>query len=413
MNRKERRQLQKAASAHFDGAAVLRQARDLFNRGELRGAQQACRQVLKVQPRNPDALNFCGVINIQQGKVKAGIKFLKQATKANPGHAQAYFNLGTAYAAMADLKRARDCHRRALEIDPGYVDAHYNLANVLRQLDVPEEAEAGYRRALELDSKHPGAATNLASLYLEQGAPADALAACEVALSDSPGDRDALAFKAIACSELGDAAAAHAILNIDEFVRCYDHSCPADFGSIEEFNGALVEHVLKHPTLSRNAENLATRNGWQTENLSLGSKGPIATLEMLIGDALDDYLSAVPPSPSHPYRASMPALTKIDVWGTVLDSQGHQTPHMHRAAWLSGVYYAQLPDVMAESSNGQAGWIEFGRPQDRFPCKIEPEVRMFEPRRGRMFLFPSYLYHRTIPFESTEQRISIAFDLLA
>jgi hypothetical protein len=27
-----------------------------------------------------------------------------------------------------------------------------------------------------------------------------------------------------------------------------------------------------------------------------------------------------------------------------------------------------------------------------------------------MILFPSYFYHRTIPFESSQRRISIAFD---
>ena len=30
-----------------------------------------------------------------------------------------------------------------------------------------------------------------------------------------------------------------------------------------------------------------------------------------------------------------------------------------------------------------------------------------------MVLFPSYFYHRTLPFESDEVRISIAFDVLA
>jgi len=412
MNRKERRHQQKTAP-NYDAAIALNQALDLFNQGDLTGAMQTCRQVIKAQPRNSDALNICGVISIQQGKTKAGIKFLKQATKANPDNSQAHFNLGTACAAEGKLQQARDSHLRALDIDPGYVDARYNLANVLCQLDAPKEAEVEYRRALDLNPAHPGAATNLASLYLERSEPAEALKACEIALSASPGDRDALAFKAIACSELGDATSAHEILNIDELVRCYDHACPADFDGMEDFNAALVAHVLGHPTLSREPHNMATRNGWQTENLSLGEKGPIAALEMLIGDAMDDYLAAIPPSPSHPYRASMPELTKIDIWGTVLESQGHQAPHMHRAAWLSGVYYAQLPDAMTGGDGDQAGWIEFGRPQDRFPCKIEPEIRMFEPRLGRMFLFPSYIYHRTIPFESSEQRISIAFDLLA
>ncbi len=29
-----------------------------------------------------------------------------------------------------------------------------------------------------------------------------------------------------------------------------------------------------------------------------------------------------------------------------------------------------------------------------------------------MFLFPSYFYHRTVPFENEQNRISIAFDIM-
>jgi hypothetical protein len=39
-------------------------------------------------------------------------------------------------------------------------------------------------------------------------------------------------------------------------------------------------------------------------------------------------------------------------------------------------------------------------------------VKAFRPEEGLMMVFPSYFYHRTIPFEAVEQRISIAFDVL-
>ncbi|MCW5581951.1 MAG: hypothetical protein KIS72_11480 [Luteimonas sp.] len=34
------------------------------------------------------------------------------------------------------------------------------------------------------------------------------------------------------------------------------------------------------------------------------------------------------------------------------------------------------------------------------------------PEEGTMLLFPSYFYHRTLPFEDESPRISIAFDVL-
>jgi hypothetical protein len=44
-------------------------------------------------------------------------------------------------------------------------------------------------------------------------------------------------------------------------------------------------------------------------------------------------------------------------------------------------------------------------------CAIAPEVRFYRPEEGLMFLFPSYFYHRTVPFESEQLRVSIAFDI--
>ena len=44
------------------------------------------------------------------------------------------------------------------------------------------------------------------------------------------------------------------------------------------------------------------------------------------------------------------------------------------------------------------------------PHARELPTRAIPPEEGRMLLFPSYMYHRTIPFESETRRISIALD---
>lgn len=38
-------------------------------------------------------------------------------------------------------------------------------------------------------------------------------------------------------------------------------------------------------------------------------------------------------------------------------------------------------------------------------------TRKIQPVAGMMLLFPSYFWHRTIPFDSAQERLSIAFDL--
>jgi hypothetical protein len=96
----------------------------------------------------------------------------------------------------------------------------------------------------------------------------------------------------------------------------------------------------------------------------------------------------------------------------MLADHGHQLAHIHPAGWLSGVYYVRAPGISV-SSDGHAGWIEFGRPRDDTPIGFEPKVRLIMPEEGMVALFPSYLFHRTIPFAGPDKRISIAFDLVA
>ena len=99
----------------------------------------------------------------------------------------------------------------------------------------------------------------------------------------------------------------------------------------------------------------------------------------------------------------------------VLRSSGYQSPHIHAHGVVSGVYYVQIPDIVATAGDSQAGCLRFGqsiiqgedeRSQGSF---LQMTVR---PEEGMMVLFPSYVWHHTIPFESDTDRISIAFDVL-
>ena len=99
------------------------------------------------------------------------------------------------------------------------------------------------------------------------------------------------------------------------------------------------------------------------------------------------------------------------MWCIVLGPGTHQGPHIHPAAWLSGVYYPQIPEGVRTGS-GPAGWLEFGEPDRTFPTKIEPPRYKVRPEEGLVVIFPSYLYHRTIPFEDSGTRISVAFDIV-
>jgi uncharacterized protein (TIGR02466 family) len=99
------------------------------------------------------------------------------------------------------------------------------------------------------------------------------------------------------------------------------------------------------------------------------------------------------------------------MWGTLLSDGGHQHSHIHVGGWMSGVYYVALPPSMGAGEQANDGWIEFGHPPPDFEAGFEPQTLVYEPKEGDALFFPSYLFHRTIPFTGDAQRISLAFDV--
>jgi len=66
--------------------------------------------------------------------------------------------------------------------------------------------------------------------------------------------------------------------------------------------------------------------------------------------------------------------------------------------------------------NGLEGAFEFGTHGDDYPINNNKSIEDFPkshvmPKVGDIVLFPSSLFHRTIPFHADSKRICIAFDL--
>ena len=92
----------------------------------------------------------------------------------------------------------------------------------------------------------------------------------------------------------------------------------------------------------------------------------------------------------------------------VAKGRGYQTEHIHPNGWVSGVIYLQIPDF----DDSAQGNIEFGLWGSGYKVKnSDYPKRQHRPKAGQIILFPSSLYHRTLPFDSEQERVCIAFDL--
>jgi len=410
-----------AAPAHFHLGNVLKAL------GRLDEARAAYKRALGIDPGYAEALNNAGAVDMELGRPADAIHAYRKAVGANPGFAEAHYNLGIALQETGDPEAAIASYARALENEPGHAGAQVNIGYAYKEMGRLEDAAEAYAEAIRMAPDYDKVQVNLGDLYLQQGNPQAAIELCDAYLADHPGNIQILAYKAIALEErsalsdrgavsdrgvASDRGAVRELYDFDRLLRLVRPPAPDGFADMAHFNRALGEHVLGHPSLTAQPASHATRSGRHSGELLVEPKGPVAALETLIMAMVDDYRGAVPSDPAHPWLAKRPERLGLSVWGVAMDRQGHQLAHIHPSAWLSGVYYPKIPAVIRADDPGHGGWIEFGRAPEDFHSPTEPEVRLVRPEEGLMVLFPSYFYHRTVPFESDEVRISIAFDVL-
>ncbi|HWC63258.1 MAG TPA: putative 2OG-Fe(II) oxygenase [Rhizomicrobium sp.] len=80
--------------------------------------------------------------------------------------------------------------------------------------------------------------------------------------------------------------------------------------------------------------------------------------------------------------------------------------HIHPEGWISSCYYVAVPEAV-KNDETKEGWIKFGEPSVEAGLGFR---RAIQPQPGRLVLFPSYMWHGTIPFHDKAVRTTIAFD---
>lgn len=171
--------------------------------------------------------------------------------------------------------------------------------------------------------------------------------------------------------------------------------------------GLLRElHTATHQPLEQ-----SVRGGTQTDfTLFRHIEPEIKALRAAIVGAVERYKAALPPvDPTHPFlsrRRDRPVRLSGS-WSVRLPRQGHHSDHIHPQGWISSAFYVALPEE-AERGPAPAGWIRFGA-QSELNLDLAP-TRMIEPKPGRLVLFPSIMWHGTVPFNEGE-RLTVAFDV--
>lgn len=187
---------------------LLNTAFQHFQKGELEIAKLLFDDILKIQPKNFDALHILGIIYGIQKEHKKALELFRKAVKVNPANNFAQFNLAKALSELnkdsealihidkatklapkhpeawlnfgiilSKLNRSTDaitCYDKAINLKEAYLDAFFNKGVALQNLEQFQEANLIYEKVLELQPNHLDALLNKALVLQKLNQPQEA-----------------------------------------------------------------------------------------------------------------------------------------------------------------------------------------------------------------------------------------------
>jgi uncharacterized protein (TIGR02466 family) len=382
---------------------------------------------------------------VDSREINAAIKAYQSALERNPDDAITHRDLNKLLWEQELLECHLDSYRKALEQRPGSVHLRLDYAMALNQKEEFEVAERvlmqGLRLApdsIELKSllaytlegqklwadalqmhsaavRMPGALPqhhiSYARALLACQRPDEALPHAKTGVTQLPFDQRAIAYLGLCWRMLGDER--DAIINdYQEFVRIYDLPVPARFANSLEFNAQLGGVLESLHFAKRHPPEQTLRGGTQTRGDLFDNREPeIQELVAGLKQCIQDYGARLQHDTSHPLLARRRNLVKFAAsWSVRLWPRGYHTMHVHPLGWLSSAYYVQVPPEVSES-DANGGGIKFGEPDIEIGAQGAAR-RIIQPQVGRLILFPSYMWHGTVPFKSGTSRMTVAFDVV-
>ncbi|BAI74176.1 TPR repeat-containing protein (plasmid) [Azospirillum sp. B510] len=102
---------------------ALTQALDLHLAGRFGEAQELYTRILEVEPEQPDALHYLGVLAGQIGRGEVGLTLVDKAATLRPDAADIHANRANLLRGLGRLAEADDGYRRALALRPDFAEA--------------------------------------------------------------------------------------------------------------------------------------------------------------------------------------------------------------------------------------------------------------------------------------------------
>jgi tetratricopeptide (TPR) repeat protein len=407
-----------SALALFDDALALdptnlrascSRALALDRLGREEDALAAYRKVIAAHPIHMPAHQGLNDLLLRLGRNDEFLRSYDEAALRMPGAPELALAKGDFLARVGNRDDAITHYVRGLILAPDDPVTILGKAAALVTLGRTAEAIDLYEGALRQAPDDVQLLTSLSTAHLMARDAGKAEAAAARAVRCEPTDQVGLAALGTAWRMQGNDRE-HELNRYDEFVRVIDLAAPDGYGDMESFNHDLGAWLDTQHASSVEPMNQSLRGGTQTKgDLFLVGNRLVQALRARIQAAVADFIESLPADAAHPFLGRRTQGFRFAGWSSRLSDRGFHANHLHPEGWISSAYYVALPDVVADTQNKE-GWLQFGEPSYDVGFS-KPVRRAVQPRLGRLVLFPSYMWHGTLPFHARQHRTTIAFDV--
>ena len=384
-------------------------ARALAFAGRGEEAEQQLEAALRRWPTDLKLHGQLAQLRWSRGAGEASIQWIEDAIEKFPGEpglrlvaADHLRNAGFAAKALSLLEGS-------LALAPDSAAFLTSIGVLLDDLGRPEEALPFLQNAVARAPHAAASKRNLVATLLRVGRAAEALQHCNELLERAPDDQQLIAYRATALRLSGDSRYAQ-LHDYARLVRTCRLQPPARFADIAQFNAALAQELSRLRRSEQRPLAQSLRGGTQTERNLPADNPLIADFFAMLDAPIRDYIAQLRDHDGHPTDRRKRADYRIaGSWSVQLQPGGFHINHVHPQGWLSSAYYLELPESVADDAS-RAGWLKFGEPG--IPIAACPPDYFVKPEAGMLVLFPSYLWHGTVPFSEGGRRLTAAFDVV-
>ncbi|HEX4159409.1 MAG TPA: tetratricopeptide repeat protein [Rhizomicrobium sp.] len=379
--------------------------------GRLEEALACYRRAIMQNPLNMLAHRDLNQLLYRLGDDATFLSSYDEVAALFPEVGEIHFDKGNFLYLQEHYESARQEFERAAHLLPQQAAPHDALGLIFANLKEYDAAVREHEIAVGMEPNNAQAWRNYAETLLRAASSEEARRAAERSLEIEPDSQIAIAIWGLALRQLSDAGD-EGLNDYEKLVRVYEIAPPPGYKNIESFNADLDAWLDCLHRDRRECIDQTLRSGTQTLDDIFGAgHQPVELLRAQIDIAVADYVSRMDQNDDHPlFRRRRAEYTYAASWSSRLRDCGFHTNHVHPKGWISSAYYVALPDAV-ERPGSDEGWIKFGEPN--FDCGLkEPVRRTVKPVSGLLVLFPSYMWHGTQPFRSSQSRTTIAFDVV-